>query len=225
MDLFKLFYNHDQPLDILNRGRNGSGNKDRESTLQDFMSPTPTFSSFYLMGTRFPKEKIGLNQLDNFNQILDRLQKAFGDQAIQSPTGINSRLTDMIEKLSTGSAVIITNNNEDGSNIASEQFLKGELDPDNKNRQLQKLLEEGHKVIFKEVSRDGYDLHLYSKENIYPRLFSQFQELVDESFRFFSVNSKRMRSEKHFYFDTWRLDRPPHGAEEVFGDTVLRSKT
>jgi hypothetical protein len=224
MDLFKLFYNHDQPLDILSRDRDSSNNEDKESTLQDFMSPTFTFSSFYLMGTRFPEEKIGLDQLDKFNQILAGLQEVFENQTIQSTAGVNAELTETIKEIPNGSAIILKNNNESGNNIASKQFIYGESDPDDKNKQLQKLLKAGHTVIFKEVSRDGYDLHVYSKENIYPRLFSEFQELVGESFRFFSINSKRMRSEKHFYFDTWRLDRPPHGAEEVFEDTVLRSK-
>jgi hypothetical protein len=44
---------------------------------------------------------------------------------------------------------------------------------------------------------------------------------VDDEFRFFSMNGKRINSERTFYFETWALDRPPHGIEEVFTETVL----
>jgi len=35
------------------------------------------------------------------------------------------------------------------------------------------------------------------------------------------MNGKRITSERKFYFETWTLDRPPHGVEEVFKETVL----
>jgi len=83
------------------------------------------------------------------------------------------------------------------------------------------VLKTGTYVIYKEQAHHGYDLHLFSMENIYPALFDALKPLVDDQFRFFSINSKRMGSERHFYFETWTLENPPHGAEEVLPETVL----
>lgn len=222
MDLFKLFYNHDQRLDNLNRSNGEVAESDMESTLEDFMNPTPTFSSFYLMGTHFPDEKVGLNQLKKVDRIIECLNQIFSDYHIFSAAGDHSGLDEHIYQMPTGAGIVIS---DETDNVVHNPFSSEEdSDTDQKNEQLKELLAAGHQVLFKEEAKNGYDLYLYSKENIYPKLFSPLQELVDDSFRFFSVNSKRMRSQKDYYFDLWRLDRPPHGAEEVFQDTVLRSK-
>jgi hypothetical protein len=52
-------------------------------------------------------------------------------------------------------------------------------------------------------------------------MFYPLQKLVPETFRFFSINGKKFRTERHFYFETWTLEKPPHGFEEVFPETVL----
>jgi hypothetical protein len=223
MDLFKLFYNHDQRLDNLSRSSNEAGRNNPHSSLEDFMSPTPTYSSFYMSGTHFPDEKIGLNQLEKIDQIIDCLNSIFKDYNILSTTRNHFSFDESIRQISPGSGIVIMDKNVDDS--ANNPFnSKEDLDANQKNEQIKEQLTADNQVLFKEEARDGYDLYLYSKENIYPKLFHPFQELVDDSFRFFSINSKRMRSEKHYYFDIWRLDKPPHGAEEVFADTVLRSK-
>ncbi len=223
MDLFKLFYNHDQRLDNLSRSNDKTKGNGQESSLQDFLSPTPIYSSFYLMGTHFPEEKIGLNRLEKYDQIVDCLQNIFEDQNLQPSTKADSGLVENIKQMAVGSAIILSRNKESVNSEFVHQVITDQ-DKNQRNEQLRKWLAADNKVLFKEEARDGCDLYLFSRENIYPQLFHPFQELVDDSFRFFSVNSKRMRSQRHFYFDTWRLDRPPHGAEEVFEDTILRSK-
>src|SRR5690625_7025682 len=75
--------------------------------------------------------------------------------------------------------------------------------------------------LYKEQNHHGYDLHPFSKENIYAQLFYPFRELVSPEFRFFSMNGKRITSERKFYFETWALHRPPHGAEDVLSDSRL----
>jgi hypothetical protein len=221
MDIFKLFYDHDQRLDNLSgddKTRNEGG-----ASLEDFLSPTPTFSRFYLTGTRLQEDKFGINKLEKCNQILEKLNSVFSDASIHLPSGTPVHLSQAIEQLLPESAIIISKG--EGTDVDLGQLeIDGKSDVGLRNERLREILLAGHQVIFKEHARDGYDLHLFSKENIYPQLFYPLQELVDDFFRFFSINSKRMRSERHFYFETWTLDRPPHGAEEVFGDTKLRSK-
>ena len=90
-----------------------------------------------------------------------------------------------------------------------------------KKEELAHILKTGAYVLYKEQAHHGYDLHLFSMDNIYPTLFEQLKPVVSDEFRFFSINSKRMGSERHFYFETWTLDNPPHGAEEVLAETVL----
>lgn len=224
MDLFKLFYNHDLRLDNLNRNNDKTGGNDVEPSIKDFMSPTPTYSSFYLMGTHFPDEKIGLNQLGKVDQIIACLDNLFKDCHIFSPTDNHSKFDECIYQMPSGAGIVIMD--KDTNDVSHSSLnLTEELDSNQRNEQLNELLTAGNIVLFKEEAKDGYDLNLFTRQNIYPKLFSPLQKLIDDSFRFFSINSKRMRSQKDYYFDTWRLDRPPHGAEEVFQHTVLRSKT
>jgi|AntRauTorcE11897_2_1112592.scaffolds.fasta_scaffold04750_4 hypothetical protein len=220
MDIFKLFFNHDQRLDKLAKRNANKTKEEVEATLNDFMSPTPTFSKFYLTGTRLEKKQFGINQLEKYDQVLSVLDGVFGEQHIQSASENFTSISAAIKSMGIGEAVVISQDEEsvpriDALKVGSESNV-GHL-----KDELREILMEGHKVLYKEQAHDGFDLHLFSKENIYPQLFYPLQKVVDVSFRFFSINSKRMGSEKHFYFETWTLDRPPHGAEEVFAETVL----
>ena len=220
MDIFKLFFNHDQRLDKLAK-RNANKTKDEvEATLQDFMAPTPTFSKFYLTATRFPEENFGINQLEKFEDFLTAINSVFEDMKVFTPAGEVETLASGIDQIEIGQALLITSRND--TNIDLEALrVHNESNVGHLKDELREVLLDGHKVMYKEQAHDGFDLHLFSKENIYPKLFYPLQQMVDNSFRFFSINSKRMGSEKHFYFETWTLDNPPHGAEEVFAETVL----
>lgn len=83
------------------------------------------------------------------------------------------------------------------------------------------LLENEFLVFHKVAAPNGFDLVLYSKENVYFNLFPHLHKLVPDAFRFFSINGKKFNTERHFYFETWTLARPPHGFEEVFPETVV----
>ena len=87
--------------------------------------------------------------------------------------------------------------------------------------ELREVLENEFVVIYKEQAKNGFDLHLFSKKNIYTKFFFPLQSMLPDAFRFFSINGKKFRSERHFYFETWTLARPPHGFEEVFPESVL----
>lgn len=220
MDIFKIFFNHDQRLDKLAKRNANKTQEEIEATLQDFMTPTPTFSKFYLTGTRLKEEKFGINQLKKHDLILEKLDDTLSKTHISNADTTYQQLSDAIANTAIGQAIIISK--DEDPNFNHKQLQVGsESNVGHLKDELREILLDGHKVLYKEQAHHGYDLHLFSKENIYPQLFYSLKELVDESFRFFSINSKRMGSEKHFYFETWTLDKPPHGAEEVYPETVL----
>lgn len=220
MDIFKLFFNHDQRLDKLAKRNANKTKEEVEASLKDFMTPSPTFSKFYLTGTRLNEEKFGINTLAKYDRVMKKLDSIFGKQAIRTASQEFDRLCEAIMDTQIGHAILLSKENTAGINLGPLE-VGSESNVGHMKDELREVLLEGHMVMYKEQAHNGFDLHLFSKENIYPQLFQPLQELVDKEFRFFSVNSKRMQSEKHFYFETWTLDRPPHGAEEVFPDTIL----
>ncbi|HET6528902.1 MAG TPA: hypothetical protein VFG39_09155 [Balneolaceae bacterium] len=219
MDIFKLFFNHDQRLDKLARRNANKTQGEIESTLADFMKPDLTYSKFYITGTRLEKDQFGLNTLSKSDEVIKQLSEVFEGRAIHSASGNFKSLQKALAETQIGNALIISDSDRD--------FDFGELEIDDesnighKKEELSMVLKTGAYILYKEQAHHGYDIHLLSLKNIYADLFQSFKPLVDDHFRFFSINSKRMRSERHFYFETWTLDKPPHGAEEVFKETVL----
>lgn len=220
MDIFKLFFNHDQRLDKLAKRNANKTKEEVEATLQEFMTPSPTFSKLYLTGTHLHEEKFGLNRLEKFELILEKLDAVFTAKYISNADAVFPQLSDAIKETNIGQAIVISV--DESSNINHKELqVDNESNVGHLKDELRKILLEGHQVLYKEQAHHGFDLHLFSEENIYPQLFYPIKKLVDDSFRFFSINSKRMSSEKHFYFETWTIDKPPHGAEEVMPETVL----
>ena len=220
MDIFKLFFDHDLRLDQLAK-RNANKTRDEvEATLEDFMKPIPTYSKFYLTGTRLEEEAFGINVLKKYEQVMNQLGKVFGDYSFFTEEGSWESLEQAVKNAETGEAILISTTTTPGVDLAGLRVNK-ESNVGHFKEDLSKVLLEGHLVLYKEQAHDGFDLHLFSKKNIYSSLFYTFKELIGDSFRFFSINSKRMGTERHFYFETWTLNRPPHGAEEVLQDTVL----
>ena len=220
MNVFKLFFKHDQQLE---------GPHPSEMTLQDFMNPMSTYSSLYLTGTvhRHDGDHIfGLNQLAKFDHILNNVAEALPFGKIVTSEGSYWDLGDALKKSSLGSALLITPRDKNNDTLPRPAELTG-LNLDNNSNIAQKLtllkpyLEDHYRVVYKEPAHNGYDAHLLSAKNIYEQLFKAIQPLVDQHFRFFSANGKKLQSERHFYFDVYSLQNPPHGAEEVFPDTIL----
>ncbi|MCW9708566.1 hypothetical protein [Fodinibius salsisoli] len=219
MDIFKLFFNHDQRLDKLAKRNANKTPEEVEATLADFMKPDPTYSKFYITGTRLEEEKFGLDTLNKGSHIINQLGDVFSDRTIYTSTGSFENLSKALSATDIGGVMVIAS--EEPTIDFETLRIDEESNIGHKKEGLSNILKSGAYVMYKEQAHDGFDLHLLSMENIYPSLFDAFQPLVEEDFRFFSINSKRMGSERHFYFETWTLDRPPHGAEEVFTETVL----
>jgi len=219
MDIFKLFFNHDQRLDKLAPRNANKATSEPEGTLADFMSPQPTYSKFYITGTLLEEEHFGLDQLEKAGHVIQQLDSVFAGHQIHSQNGTYKRLPQALEAVEIGEVMTISQGH---INIDFNQLrISEESNIGHKKEELSIILKKGAYILYKEQSHHGFDLHLLSRKNIYSRLFNAFQPLVDDKFRFFSINSNRIRSERHFYFETWRLGRPPHGAEEVLPETIL----
>ena len=220
MDIFKLFFEHDLRLDDLGERNTGAEPKTGPS-IEEFLKPDPTYSKFYLTGTLLDNEpRFGLNILQNYATVEERLEEIFSGFSYATAHGEHESLREAISVIDTGEVVLIS---VDSDHAKDPSPLH--VDPDSNvghfKSELRDLLTEGMKVLYKENAHHGYDLHLFSEKNIYEQLFYPFRDLVGDTFRFFSINSKRIRSERKFYFETWTLENPPHGAEEVRSETVL----
>lgn len=222
MDIFKLFFEHDIRLDKTIPRGSDRRSKEQEGSIEEFMKPIPTCSKFYLTGTRLDREEFGLNILAKSGEIIEHLGTVFKNRIPAGEMEIFDTFRGAIEQNEIGEAVALVNSRED---LAAVPFGELRLDEDSnvghRKEILREVLETGTLVLYKEQAHNGYDLHLFSRKNIYEALFYAIKELIAPDFRFFSINSKRVQSERKFYFETWTLDKPPHGAEEVHPETTL----
>ncbi|MDZ7758372.1 hypothetical protein [Rhodohalobacter sp.] len=218
-DLFKLIYEHDIRLDQLRERQLDRDSQEVSGSIEDFLKPDPTYSKFYFSGTVLNKKEFGLNCLSHYDEWIDRFSEALMEyQVFRDEDQVS--IKDGIEGSKMGEPLILSKSYK---NSWTDQDLKLDYNSNvgHKKSGLANVLEGDDLVLYKEPAHNGYDLHLFSKQNIYRPFFEQFKKMVSDEFRFFSINGKRVRSERKFYFETWTLDRPPHGAEEVFKDTVL----
>ena len=219
-DIFKLFFHHDQRLDKLAERTSNRKSDEMESSLEDFMKPDPTYSKFYLTGTDLSQERFGLNMISGYDKVIEALEKAFPDQNIFTAAGQKASISNAIEALELGEVFVLIDKEEVNFDIET-LHIDINSNVGHLKEELKEALEDGHIVVYKEQAKDGFDLHIFSKKNVYTHMFYPLQELVPDTFRFFSINGKKFRSERHFYFETWTLDRPPHGFEEVHPESVL----
>lgn len=219
MDIFKLIYEHDLRLDQLRERKLDRSTQEVGSSIEDFLKPDPTYSKFYITGTLLDKELFGLNRLKSYTDIIQALEDALEEYSLYHE-GLIYPFDKALEKAGIGDAMILTKQSSNQWDSASLN-IDDSSNVGHKKSAVSDVLKSGDLVMYKEKAHQGFDLHLFSEENIYPKLFSSFKNLLSVDFRFFSINGKRVRSERKFYFETWTLDRPPHGAEEVFPGTRI----
>lgn len=208
--IFKLIFNHDQRLNELDN----SSETEPTSALADFMKPDPTYSRLFFTASDLENEIFGINTLSEYSSFLNALESGFKTDEYHTSQYKFNDLESALSAIKIGEAVVL--NNDNSLNITTLHRSKADYTSALKN-----ALENNCIVIYKEEAPDGFNLHLFTKKNIYPDLFYPLQSLLPNAFRFFSINGKKFRTERHFYFETWTLDRPPHGFEEVFVETVL----
>lgn len=217
MDIFKLFFNHDLRLDQFAE----ESEADKESTLEDFMTPTPTFSRFYFAGSTIENEQYGLSTLNHFEEVLGQLDDALSTFTLDTKQDTNLDVRDTIPSLPFDHPLVGMPDKETEQEIDMDQLEKNESGIRDIRGPIKQALQAGAVLVYKEHAPDGYDIQLFSMKNIYESLFHACKPLIKDSFRFFSINSKRINSKRKFYFEAVDLSRPPHGVEEVHADTVL----
>jgi len=222
MDILKLIFEHDILLEELSEKSDPRNKKSEEFSLEDFMKPIPTYSRFYITGTHLDEPQFGLNCLMKHKDIQIAMNQAFTDYSFTTNQGVTfDTLSEAISELQIGDALVC--HKESLSNAESIQNLR--IDDKSGLRQiipqLVNLLDNSGPVIFKEKAHDGYDLHIFTKNNLYENLFNHLKPLLSNDLRFFSINGKKVKSERTFYFETYRLEKPPHGFQEVFEQTVV----
>lgn len=218
-DIFKLIFEHDMRLDELRARHTDRSTQEVSSSIEAFLRPDPTYSKFYLTGTVLPDQQFGLNTLQHYESVIHALEEALSDYRVYLEAEIVS-LASAVKTAEIGTPIILTKNGSHSWNTMELLINDGNNIGHIKSK-IADLLSSDDLLLYKEKAHHGFDLHLLSKKNMYIALFSQLKPLVSDSFRFFSINGKKIRSEKMFYFETWTLQRPPHGAEEVFPETVL----
>ncbi len=221
MHILKLIFEHDIPLDRLEQSPDERRQATKNMTLEDFMRPMPIFSHFYVSSTNLgPAEpEFGLSSHPSVNAILERVGHHIGRSKWISSLAETGSLKDAVSLMKVGEAIIAPKENgpTDAHSIPPS---KNSGEPEVVSA-LHDLIRDKTIVVFKEKAHHGWDLHLYSLVNIYPALFHALQPFIGVDTRLFSMNGKRIRSERLFYFETWALDKPPHGAEEVFAETTI----
>lgn len=204
-DILKLIFHHDQRLSELSKNTVEDSASD---PLSLFTKPDPTFSSFYFSGTDLEHAKFGLNNLEHSGKVMEVINAALSRQ-FQQGAEQPHMLRDQIESMQTGSAARFSKKGWQQMNALPE----GET--------VRALLERGDALIIKKNAEHGFDIQILMMTNIYTLFFYPLQQMLPHAFRFFSINGKRLKNEKYFYFETWSLSKPPHGFEEVFPESVL----
>ena len=213
MTLFKLVFEHDMVLNPVNPAKS----RNEPSSLEDFLKPTQTYSQFYLSATDMKEQKFGFNAVSHFPKMLEAFIAGIDEATfVTSHHQRYDTLEEARANIETGSAIVIQNSQIDAAPFADLETAESFRE---RLGELTEILDRGDMVLFKVRAHHGFDLQLYSKKNIYRDFFYAYKPLIACDFRFFSINGKRMKSERYLYFETWSLDRPPHGFEEVFPDT------
>ncbi len=218
-DIFKFIFEHDLRLDQLKERKLDRSTQETSGSIEDFMMPDPTYSKFYISGTVLPNEEFGINRIQKFDEFLRLFESALGQYNCFYESD-KLTLTEAVEKAEIGEAIILTKKDQNNWDV-EELRVDKDSNVGHKKDYLAEVLQRDDLVLYKEHAHHGFDLHLFSKHNIYNLFFEPFKKLLSEEFRFFSINGKRIRSERKFYFETWSLNNPPHGAEEVFEYTVI----
>ncbi len=219
MDIFKLIYEHDLRLDSLRERHTDRDRQDTSMSLEEFMKPDLTYSKFYFTGTRIKEQQFGINTLNSFDNILKTLSESLKEYNLFTDSGMGT-LKSFAEDITIGEPAILSKNDSISWDLSTFVIDSNSNVGHNKDA-IADLLKTDDLLLYKEQAHNGFDFHLFSKNNIYRDLFYPLQKLVSDQLRFFSMNGKRVTSERKFYFETWTLDRPPHGTEEVFKETVL----
>ena len=231
MEILKIIFEHDMTLEHLS-GHDDPRNRmaDRAQTLASFLTPQKTYNRYYFTGTNIDENRFGLSALHAWSVVGEKIAAILDESTGISPHAgrewhrpdgtMHNSFQEALKGLKPYDVLI--------SGARSEQEISKKLQLDDRTgirerfEPLTALLDRGHIVILTEKAHHGYDLHLFTCDNIYEPLFHGCKVIIGPELRCFTINGKRVNSERHFYFETWSLDRPPHGFQEVTPDARIR---
>lgn len=216
MDILKFIFHHDLLVEQLEGSDQDRTTARTSLSIEDFMKPMPTYSRFYLSGTVLESESFALSSLHHFDKIKQVFSDVFQSYTFHSNQTSTTELWDLLDSIPMNAGIVGSLNQKldylidlEGKEYVREYGLSTKT-----------VLEKNDFVLFKVANPHGYDLQLFSIKNWYPELFYGLKPLINPSFRVFSINGKKVSGDRMYYFETYRLDNPPHGFEEVFPDTV-----
>lgn len=237
MDILKFSFHHDLSINELDASDTSAaaavGSKE-EDALAMFMRPDPTYSRIWFSGTAINEGKatLGLNVLENYKAIESVLGSALADlNMIQPREGIiYSGIAEFVKKAALNESLLLANQAFDYPPLPPTGLNFG---LSNYKELLADCMRVGFVVLTKAPNKNGFDLLLHAHTNLYNRFFEPFKNLIKENaaaiesnqavekLRIFSINLKRMDSERKLFFELHNVDKAPHGAEEIHPESVL----
>ncbi|MDV7391376.1 hypothetical protein RZS08_08495, partial [Arthrospira platensis SPKY1] len=174
-----------------------------EDRLAAFLRPDPTYSLLWFSGTRIQdgKAQLGLQTLGHFPSIRTQIAQALGDlHLIQPQEGSRyDSITHFIDAAPVNKTLILANQAFDFPPLPPTGL---DFSLSNYKSLLADCLRVGFVVLTKAPHQHGFDLMLNSHTNLYTRFFEPFKSLLPTSdLRIFSINLKRMDSERKLYFE------------------------
>ncbi|MCR9133770.1 MAG: hypothetical protein NXI08_14410 [bacterium] len=206
-DILKLIFHHDQRMEQL---APATASETENDPLAMFTQPDPTYSTLYFSGSVIEEQQFGVNNLSRFDPIIQTIQAGLGAQTFQTANGGFSELKQALLAIENNEMILLADETLPTDSIHS---FSGKV--------LRDILEKGWIAIYKREAPNGFDVQIFSRDNLYTRFFYPLQKMLESGFRVFSINGKRVSSERHFYFETWTLHKPPHGFEEILPESVL----
>lgn len=224
MDIFKLIFEHDILLEHLAGTEDPRHTAKKELDLEAFLKPVPTYTKYYLTGSRVAENRFGLSVLHHFPEICDTLAKMFSDRTIHYSGNIIAadNFSELLQSLQPNEHLLISQPGNNESIPTEELTIDAQSNVRDVLPAVTRYMDAGHIILYAEQAHHGVDFHLFSAKNLYEQFFVAFQPMASPDFRYFSINGKKVGSERTFYFETWTLHRPPHGFEEVTSASRLR---
>lgn len=252
MEILKIIFEHDMTLEHLSGHNEDPRKRSVEprQALESFMSPQKTYNRYYFTGTHLNENRFGLSAMRAWPVVREMIERELFETFFNRPVPTYSRRPAETSaeqsdeparagrrwhrpdgaQYNTFSEALIDLKPYDVliSGDTSDQHIRSGLILDDRTgirerfEPLTALLDRGHLVILAEKAHHGFDLHLFCRDNLYEPLFNGCKDIIHPTLRCFTINGKRVNSERHFYFETWSLDRPPHGFQEVTRDARIR---
>ena len=174
--ILKLIFNHDQRLNELDEAESKNQNSDVNSVLADFMKPDPTYSRLYFTATDLESESFGIDTLSEYQSFLKALENGLAVEEFYTDKGAFKSLDTALSTIHFGEVVVVKKS--EGFNIDISKMHRSNSAF---TTVLKEALENEYVVIYKDEAPNGFNLHLFTKKNIYPSLFYPLQHMLPDA--------------------------------------------